>query len=300
MVVVEVTRKAYLASLVPVIVDAILMEHQVIADIVAFVSHGDFPRSRLGEKQRGKVLASWVTRKLRTIAQFSIRDLEGSDNPFGETPHHRLSRVSKPGSTMGTSIRQSTMNPDMEPAPRSPAGVTLEETIHPSASYPAEGTGSMRHELETATDNSVKSTPVPEPTPGVPHIKEPQSATIVTEFDDHHYDTLDHPEGAPDANRNFRFSFETAPEPQSQGYPGGERPSTGRDSLPSQQGWDYSSGAPIGTAHAEPGRPGTQDSGLIDDWPQEALIYQSALGAEDGHNHQDNARNPYDGSGYGA
>ena len=61
-VVVEVTRKAFLASLVPVIVDAILNEHQVIADIVAFVSHGDFPRSRLGEKQRGKVLASWVTR----------------------------------------------------------------------------------------------------------------------------------------------------------------------------------------------------------------------------------------------
>lgn len=297
-VVVEVTRKAYLASLVPVIVDAILAEHQVIADIVAFVSYGDFPRSRLGEKQRGKVLASWVTRKLRTIAQFSIRDLEGSDNPFGEVPHHRLSRVSKPGSTMGASVRQSSINPDMEPLPHSPIGVTLEETIHPSATYAADNGGSLRR-LETATDNSVKSTPVPEPNPAVPHIKEPQSATIVTEFDDHHYDTLDHPEGAPDANRNFRFSFETAAEPQGHGYISGEPPSTGHGSFTGQQGWEHNSGAPIGVAHADPGRPRTQDSGLIDDWPQEALIYQSALGAEDGR-HPSHARNPYDGSGYAA
>ena len=72
----EVTRKAYLASIVPVIVNAILNEHQIIVDIVAFVNKGDFPRSRLGEKQRGKVLAGWVTRKLRTLAQFAIRDVD--------------------------------------------------------------------------------------------------------------------------------------------------------------------------------------------------------------------------------
>ncbi|KAG5981930.1 hypothetical protein E4U55_002491 [Claviceps digitariae] len=77
-VLVEVSRKPYLASIVPVIVNAILNEHQIIVDIVAFVSKGDFPRSRLGEKQRGKILAGWVTRKLRTIAQFAIRDLDAS------------------------------------------------------------------------------------------------------------------------------------------------------------------------------------------------------------------------------
>ncbi|GAO13104.1 hypothetical protein UVI_02024630 [Ustilaginoidea virens] len=77
-VLVEVSRKPYLASMVPVIVNAILNEHQIIADIVAFVSKGDFPRSRLGEKQRGKILAGWVTRKLRTLAQFAIRDLDAS------------------------------------------------------------------------------------------------------------------------------------------------------------------------------------------------------------------------------
>ena len=75
-VLVEVSRKPYLASLVPVIVNAILNEHQIIVDIVAFVNKGDFPRSRLGEKQRGKILAGWVTRKLRTLAQFAIRDLD--------------------------------------------------------------------------------------------------------------------------------------------------------------------------------------------------------------------------------
>ena len=80
---VEVNRKSYLASLVPVIVNAILMEHQIIVDIVAFVNKGDFPRSRLGEKQRGKLLAGWVTRKMRTIAQFAIRDVD--PGALGET-----------------------------------------------------------------------------------------------------------------------------------------------------------------------------------------------------------------------
>ena len=75
-VLVEVGRKAYLASLVPVMVNAILNEHQIVVDIVAFVNKGDFPRSRLGEKQRGKILAGWVTRKMRTMAQFAIRDMD--------------------------------------------------------------------------------------------------------------------------------------------------------------------------------------------------------------------------------
>lgn len=69
--------------MVPVIVNAILNEHQIIVDIVAFVNKGDFPRSRLGEKQRGKLLAGWVTRKMRTLAQFSIRDVD--PGAMGET-----------------------------------------------------------------------------------------------------------------------------------------------------------------------------------------------------------------------
>ena len=71
------------------IINAILNEHQVVADIVAFVGRGDFPRSRLGEKQRGKILASWVTRKMRTIAQFSIRDPE-SEEAMTAVPEDRV------------------------------------------------------------------------------------------------------------------------------------------------------------------------------------------------------------------
>ncbi|KFA55817.1 hypothetical protein S40293_01876 [Stachybotrys chartarum IBT 40293] len=82
-VLVEVSRKSYLASIVPVIVNTILNEHQIVVDIVAFVSKGDFQRSRLGEKQRGKILAGWVSRKMRTLAQFAIRDLD-ADAMMGE------------------------------------------------------------------------------------------------------------------------------------------------------------------------------------------------------------------------
>ncbi|KXJ94815.1 acyl-CoA ligase [Microdochium bolleyi] len=101
-VLVEVSRKSYLASLVPVIVNAILNEHQIVVDIVAFVSKGDFPRSRLGEKQRGRVLAGWVSRKMRTLAQFAIRDME-SDARYAALEAHRASvgsiRSSIPGAS---------------------------------------------------------------------------------------------------------------------------------------------------------------------------------------------------------
>ena len=109
---VEVTRKGFLAALVPVIVNAILAEHQVIVDIVAFISKGDFPRSRLGEKQRGKILATWVTRKMHTIAQFAIRDSSDlSDAQITEVaePVSRLTSVRQDGSSMpasASSLRQ--------------------------------------------------------------------------------------------------------------------------------------------------------------------------------------------------
>ena len=62
--VVEVLTDEYLAAIVPLIVNAVLNEHQVVVDVITFVAKGDFPRSRLGEKQRGKILSHWVTRKL--------------------------------------------------------------------------------------------------------------------------------------------------------------------------------------------------------------------------------------------
>ncbi|KAH8783245.1 acyl-CoA ligase [Diaporthe sp. PMI_573] len=122
-VVVEVSRKAYLASIVPVIVDSILNEHQIIVDIVAFVSKGDFPRSRLGEKQRGKILAGWVSRKMRTIAQFAIRDSStGLGNGEGDANQeaHRASygsHRSSSGAQIGLASVGSTLR-NVEPAPQ--------------------------------------------------------------------------------------------------------------------------------------------------------------------------------------
>ncbi|KAI9751408.1 MAG: hypothetical protein M4579_006091 [Chaenotheca gracillima] len=111
-VLVEVTRKAFLASMVPVIVNAILNEHQLVTDIVAFVSKGDFPRSRLGEKQRGKILASWVTRKMRTIAQFGIRDMDSADSQTTEVAEP-LARVGSAynGSLVASSLRHVESSP---------------------------------------------------------------------------------------------------------------------------------------------------------------------------------------------
>lgn len=105
---VEVARKSYLASIVPVIVDAVLNEHQVVLDIVAFVPLGDFPRSRLGEKQRGKILASWVTRKMRTMAQFSIHDPDGSEPQSSDVPDGRSVTPNRAGTIGGGSTRKPT------------------------------------------------------------------------------------------------------------------------------------------------------------------------------------------------
>lgn len=325
MVVVEVTRKAYLASLVPVIVDAILNEHQVVADIVAFVSNGDFPRSRLGEKQRGKVLASWVTRKLRTIAQFSIRDMD--DHPFADLPQHRASRSSKPGSTMGNSLRRSTMNPetDVPAIPPSPAAVVPEQAnVAPESHQDHIPPPTTLPELDTRTDSHVPSTPVIGATSTVPYIQEPQSATIHSTDDDHdHFAAAEPepepapapapasapiPEQPPGPPRDFRFSFDIintpmASQPKGSAAPVTEQISTGRDSLPSQQAGYGEAHAVTSPVHDERPRPGTQESGVSGDWPQEALLYQNTMNAEDG---QDVRRTPhgdaqqrYDGSGYG-
>ncbi|RAK71959.1 putative AMP binding domain protein [Aspergillus fijiensis CBS 313.89] len=279
-VVVEVTRKAYLASLVPVIVDAILNEHQVVADIVAFVSHGDFPRSRLGEKQRGKVLASWVTRKLRTIAQFSIRDMEGSENPFA-APQHRMSRSSKPGSTMGNSTRRSTVVPDTEPLPRSPAPVLVEHSeasIHSYSGMQEPGIGSP---TGTASEGIAS----------VPHITEPSRPTTASTNGVTAVTGAELPSalGHPDFGFEFGdFTHTTGAGSSTQAGPGA--PMMG-ETLP------YRGGPGPQPQQASGNFPARSDSynqkpvsDTLDrssgDWPQEALIYQSTLGFDDAPSHE--------------
>lgn len=150
-VLVEVSRKAYLASIVPVIVNAILHEHQIVADIVAFVNKGDFPRSRLGEKQRGKILAGWVTRKMRTVAQFAIRDadadadgLEGNDS----TPDNHRASV---GSIRSNNAPGASSLRNMEHAPQILEQEELEHQMDKMSALP------LRAEPSTAGFNSYDS-----------------------------------------------------------------------------------------------------------------------------------------------
>ncbi|TPX13825.1 uncharacterized protein E0L32_005769 [Thyridium curvatum] len=149
-VLVEVGRKAYLGSIVPVIVNAILNEHQIIVDIVAFVSRGDFPRSRLGEKQRGKILAGWVSRKMRTIAQFSIRDMDaetaasmeqagaGGDSASGGGADNRASIGSARSASGGLTAQPGTSSSlrNMEPAPQILEQRELEQQLENMAALP--------------------------------------------------------------------------------------------------------------------------------------------------------------------
>lgn len=334
-VVVEVTRKAYLASLVPVIVNAVLNEHQVIADIVAFVSQGDFPRSRLGEKQRGKVLASWVTRKLRTIAQFSIREAEGHENHLADAPQHRASRSSKPPSLLGNSLRRSTMVPenDTHSVPRSPAPVleeypqplnisheepllhTQDETLHmePASGSHAESRMGLPVEHEASIASNPSPLPLDSPTippSSVPQIAEPSAITDEDEVPPGSaVSPIDHSE----LGFNFGdFSHATDATHQEPVSPLNEidipmRNAPGRDSLPSQRRFS-SMPSGFGAPDERPGSQGIRsqpDTLEEEDWPQEALIYQSAMGSDDGGplrspEHTGFAKTtPYDGSEYG-
>ena len=75
---VEVLRSNYLSCLVPVIVNAVLNEHQICIDRVIFCARGDFPRSRLREKQRGRILSAYITKKLKYCKVYDIREMDGS------------------------------------------------------------------------------------------------------------------------------------------------------------------------------------------------------------------------------
>ena len=167
---VEVTRKSYLASLVPVIVNVVLNEHQLITDIVAFVAQGDFARSRLGEKQRGKILASWVTRKLRTIAQFSIRDPEGPEAAMSVVPEEAVyiaqgaTSLREQGSLTATAVAPyAGMQPTLP-------DVALADAVGPSE-YPT---------FATESDLYGASIGPPSPAPGVPAKDEEHASAADT------------------------------------------------------------------------------------------------------------------------
>jgi hypothetical protein len=161
-VLVEVDRKQWLASIVPVIVNSVLNSHHFIVDIVAFVSKGDFPRSRLGEKQRGKILASWVTRKMRTVAQFAIRDPDADDDHIG----HRRGLSSGHRASTSSQTLYSTGNPSM-----SSRGVSM--TLSP-LDYQNRSPAGRESILGMPQGMQVPPPPPAQMAPGPPHMPLPQ------------------------------------------------------------------------------------------------------------------------------
>lgn len=59
-VVCEAKRSNNLSSLVPLITDTVFSKHHLFVDVVAFIKKGEFPISRLGTKQRARIVDAWV------------------------------------------------------------------------------------------------------------------------------------------------------------------------------------------------------------------------------------------------
>jgi hypothetical protein len=163
-VLVEIFRKNFLASIVPVIVNAILNNHHLVIDIVAFVQKGDFPRSRLGEKQRGKILAGWVTRKIQTIAQFGIREPE--EDHIGQIAEESSPLKQTPGSRNGTNS-MGLKRPESTAVSMTGAAMSQQSTMLSSPTQPqvyAPMPGSQR-QVRQAGPDYYQPQPPPHPYP---------------------------------------------------------------------------------------------------------------------------------------
>lgn len=77
-VVCESKRSRYFASLVPLLVNTILSKHHLVVDIVAFIKKGEFPISRLGTKQRARIIDAWVGGVIPILAAYGVNYGENS------------------------------------------------------------------------------------------------------------------------------------------------------------------------------------------------------------------------------
>ena len=305
-VLVEVMRRNYLASIVPVIVNAGLNEHQVVVDIVAFVAKGDFPRSRLGEKQRGKILASWVTRKMETIAQFSIRDADGADS--------QITEVAEPRSAVG-SVRVGSSLKNVETIPAAPIQqqdysnlpVGISEMPAPYESSIVESPPLPRTEDRGDTPTEARTNPyaihdelhIPRAEPE--YDDENYSHRTGLEPQRYDFDDLTTPRNDHDPT-SFDFSTSQTPAPPDPRYdskPSLPLPSFSEDhdfaqqgdlwTLPSQQ----QSRLQQPSSYRPSGRSRESSNGTDGaDWPEEALMHMNLGGGRRPHDQ-------YDGSKYG-
>lgn len=250
--------RAFLASLVPIIVNTVLNEHQLVLDIVAFVALGDFPRSRLGEKQRGKILANWVSRKMRTIAQFSIRDPDAEGSVGTVVPeehlHRRGSNISDrppgaPSFRAGESaLRHMESATQLPPTAESPRheheNMLTVQTTSPS------GTETVHSPAETMRNDDTPTNETPRPlnlnttldySPVDPYAEDPQGG-------------YSHPRSDWDDD-------------------GAYQPSHGYPDYPSQHGqFDQDPDSPVDIPQPLGGlRVANRTSAMSDDWGEEAL-----------------------------
>lgn len=305
-VLVEVMRRNYLASIVPVIVNAVLNEHQVIVDIVAFVGKGDFPRSRLGEKQRGKILASWVTRKMETIAQFSIRDADGADS--------QITEVAEPRSAVG-SVRIGSSLKNVQTIPSAPSRLQdYSDIINAPSELPAPYESSIVESPPLPREVDERNVPTearanPYALQDELHITRAElgygdddySQRTRLEPQRYDFDDLTTPQHGHDPSA---FDFPAAntpapPDPHYESKPSLSLPSFSDDhglaqdgnhwALPKQQHPPGSSYQASGTG----GRTRESFNGADGaEWPQEALMHMNLGGGG-------RAEERYDGSGYG-
>ena len=331
-ILVEVGRKAYLASIVPVIVNAVLNEHQLIVDIVAFVSRGDFPRSRLGEKQRGKILASWVTRKMRTIAQFGIRDADGADSQITEVAEPRSGVGSVVG--VGSSLRnvETITTPHTQPghdymsAPSRAVELAApyESSIVESPPLPLAKdddmddtpTGGPNHSSYSQTSSDVRyrsnssnapqvittgyfpPQPSEEPDPYSASFYSPQDGYNSGNNDYNNYNNSNNgykafPLDEPDTGPKFDFNPSSAPAPPRFD----SKPPPKSYGNPRQQPPQPQSQSRNVSGSSSRGGGGLRVANAADDesddWPQEALMHMSLARGES------NKSARYDASGYG-
>ncbi|WLF81854.1 hypothetical protein PVL30_005655 [Lodderomyces elongisporus] len=77
-VVCESKRSRFYSSLVPLIVNTVLSKHHLVIDIVAFIRKGEFPISRLGTKQRARIVDAWVQGVIPISASYGVNYGENS------------------------------------------------------------------------------------------------------------------------------------------------------------------------------------------------------------------------------
>lgn len=323
-VLVEVGRKAYLASMVPVIVNAILNEHQLVVDIIAFVSKGDFPRSRLGEKQRGKILASWVTRKMRTIAQFAIKDADRADSQITEVAEPRSTIGStRNGSLLGgpSSLRNVEATPAVVEEPEQeaakdyapiPTGISampaeyensiMESPPLPIADHRQAGDKPMRRHRPKDIDSGLQphNRDKPNELDDAPLASAISPGYYQNDGLDRHMPSLQIDEYDPNGNP---YGDELPPEPRYDNKPTLSLPSvTGHESfVPGEFAWK----PPSSQGRQQAGRGGglrvaNANSDDDNEWPREAIMHMSLTGTDTTMAASRSVKEArYDGSGYG-